>query len=72
MPVGVHRLDDAPDDKLATLAATWRKEHLEVVLAVLAILKLVEDTIFERAEALSTTEKPIQYVLYFEKTSNSF
>lgn len=63
MPVGVHRLDDAADDKLATLAATRREQHLEVVLAVLAVLKLVEDTVFERAEALGTTEKPIRYLL---------
>lgn len=63
VPVGVHRLDDAADDELAALAATGREQHLEVVLAVLAALELVEDAVFERAEALGATENPIRHLV---------
>lgn len=43
------------DDELAALAATGRVQHVEVVLAVLAALELVEDGVAaERSEALGT------------------
>lgn len=56
MPVGVHGLDDAPDDELAALAAAGREQDVEVVLAVLAALELVEDAVPELLEALGTAE----------------
>ena len=56
MPVGVHRFDHASNDEFSAAAATWREQHLKVVLAVLATLEFVEDSFGERAETLSAAE----------------
>lgn len=53
VPVGVHRLDDTPNDELTALDAAGRKEDMKVMFAVLAALELVEDGILgEWTEAL--------------------
>lgn len=52
MPVGRHRLDDAPDDEIVALVAARREQDVKVLLAVLATLELVEDAVLELAEAL--------------------
>ena len=41
---------------LTARLATGREQHLEVMLAVLAALELVEDAVGERLEALGTDE----------------
>lgn len=56
MPVGCHRLNDAPDDEIVALVAARRKQDVEVLLAVLAPLELVEDTILELPEALGANK----------------
>lgn len=53
MPTVVQRLDYTPNDKLSTLSATGRKEHLKVVFAVLPAAKfIVNFRLVERLEAL--------------------
>lgn len=52
MPARLHRLDDTPDDDFVALVAEWRVEDSEILLAVLAALELVEDSILEGSEAL--------------------
>lgn len=54
MPVGVHGLDHAADDKLTTESAAWSEQHLEVVFTVLPALKLIEEPLGKRPEALCT------------------
>ena len=48
MPRIVHGFDDAPDDERFTFAAARGKQNVEVVLAILALLKLEEYAIFKR------------------------
>lgn len=52
MPIRGHRLDHSTNDEFAAFIAARREEHLEVSLAVLATLELVEDSVGERPEAL--------------------
>jgi len=56
VPAAVHGLDDTTDDVLATLPTTRCVQLLEIVLAVLPTVKLVEGTLVEWPEALSTDE----------------
>lgn len=68
MPVGGHRLDDAPNHKVVALVAARRKQDVEVLLAVLATLELVENPILELPEALGTTATdPINKDTFFTK-----
>lgn len=53
VPIGRHSLDHATDDKVVALVAAWRKQDMEILLAVLAPLEFVENSILELAEALS-------------------
>lgn len=66
MPAGGHGLDDASDDKLAALVAAGGEQYVEIPLAVLAALELVENAILERAEALSAAEnvKVMSIIIY--------
>ena len=48
MPGVVHGLDDPPDDEGLAFATARGKQNIEIVLAILALLKLKENTIFER------------------------
>jgi hypothetical protein len=57
MPTGLHRLDDASDDDFAALIAKWRIQNSEIAFTVLATFKFVENSIFERAEALRAPKK---------------
>lgn len=52
MPVGHHCFDYTADDKIIALVAAWREQDVEIFLAILAPLKLVEDAVLELAEAL--------------------
>lgn len=54
MPTASHRLDYPSNDILSTFLTTGRIQLLEIVLAILATIKLVEETFIERSEALST------------------
>jgi len=56
MPRIVHCFDDAPDDERFTFAAARGKQNVEVVLAILALLKLEEYAIFKRLKTLSADE----------------
>ena len=56
VPRGHHGFDDSPDDELAALSAAGGKQDVEVVLTVLAALKLVEDAVRKRPEALGADE----------------
>ena len=49
---GDTHLDDPPNDELATLVAARSKEDMEVMFTILATIKLIEDTVRERSEAL--------------------
>ena len=53
VPGGRHSPDDAAHDELAALAAAGRVQDVEVVLAVLPPLKLVEHAVGEGTETLS-------------------
>ena len=53
VPGGRHGPDDAAHDELAALAAAGRVQHVEVVLAVLPPLELVEHAVGEGTETLS-------------------
>lgn len=57
MPASVHRLNDASDDDVPTLVAVGSKKDSEILLAILAALKLVEDSVLEGAEALGAAGK---------------
>ena len=50
-----HGPDDAAHDELAALSAAGRVQHVEVVLAVLPPLELVEHAVGEGPEALRAT-----------------
>ena len=52
MPGGRHRPDDAAHDELAALSAAGRVKDVEVMLAVLPSLELVEYTVGEGPETL--------------------
>lgn len=52
VPARIHRLDHTPDDELTAFVAARRVQYVEVVLTVLASLKLEIDTIRERFQAL--------------------
>ena len=52
VPRGRHGPDDAAHDELAALAAARRVQHVEVVLAVLPPLELVEHAVGKGTEAL--------------------
>lgn len=69
MPAGLHRFDDATDDDVAALVAERSIEDPEVLLAVLATLELVEDSVLERAEALSA---PKTILMRFEFAVETF
>lgn len=56
VPVVVHGLDYATNNEFATLATAWCEENVEVMLAVLATLKLIEDAFRKWPEALATDE----------------
>lgn len=58
MPRVVHSLDDSADDERLAFAATRGKQNVEIVLAILALLKLEKYTVFERLKALCTDEAP--------------
>jgi hypothetical protein len=59
VPARVHGLDYATDYEAVALAATRSEQDLEVALAVLAVVVLVEDAVLELLEALGATEKNI-------------
>ena len=52
-------LDDTANDELAALAAARGVQHMEAVLAVLAVLELEEDIVLERTEALGADEAAV-------------
>lgn len=54
VPVVVHGFDNSTNDELATLATAGGEKDVEVMLAVLAALKLIEDTFGKWPEALAT------------------
>ena len=56
---GGQYLDHAPDDELSTLAAARGIQHVEAVLAVLAVLELEEDIVLERTEALGADKAAV-------------
>ena len=52
-------LDDTANDELAALPAARGVQHVEAVLAVLAVLELEEDIVLERTEALGADEAAV-------------
>lgn len=54
VPVVIHGFDNSANDELAALAAAGGEKDMEVMLAVLAALELVEDTFGKWPEALAT------------------
>lgn len=52
MPGVVHSLDDSPNDERLAFATTGGKQDVKVVLAILALLELEENPVFERLKAL--------------------
>ena len=56
MPAAVHCFDNTPDDVLAATTATGGVQLLEIVLAVLTPIKLVEQSLVKGAKALSAHE----------------
>lgn len=54
VPIGIHSLDNATDDKLVTFAATWSIEDMKIVFAIFFALEFKVDSIRERLEALGT------------------
>ena len=56
---GGQYLDHTPDDELSALAAAWGIQHVEAVLAVLAVLELEEDIVLERTEALGADKAAV-------------
>jgi hypothetical protein len=56
VPARVHGLDHATDYEAVALAATRSEQDLEVALAVLAVVVLVEDAVLELLEALGANE----------------
>lgn len=54
MPAIVHCLNDTANDKFSALMAARRKQHLEIMFAVLPALKLIEESFWELLEALGT------------------
>lgn len=59
MPVGGHRFDNPPNNKLPAFVAARSEQDMEVPLAVLPTLELVENSIGERPEALGAPEKKV-------------
>lgn len=57
VPIGGHGLDHSTHNELAAFVAARSEEHLEVPFAVLATFELVEDSVWERTEALGATER---------------
>jgi len=58
VPGGAQSLENSTNYKLRTLGTAWGKQNLEVMLAVLAPLKLKEDAVLEGSKALGTDEAP--------------
>lgn len=56
MPAGVHRFYHPSNDEFAAFTAARGKKYVEVMLAVLATVKLVEHPISELAKALSANK----------------
>lgn len=56
MPAAVHCFDNTPDDVLATTPAAGGVQLLEIVLAVLTPIKLVEQPLVKGAKTLSAHE----------------
>ena len=54
MPVRGESTDHSARDKLRALSAARSKKYLEVMLAILSVLKLVEYSIWKRLKTLST------------------
>lgn len=67
MPTRLHRLDDSADDDVAALVAEGSIKNSKILLAVLATLKLVEDSILERAETLSASKRSQKFNLILGK-----
>jgi hypothetical protein len=65
VPARVHGLDHATDYEAVALAATRSEQDLEVALAVLAVVVLVEDAVLELLEALGATGKNIFVIIHF-------
>lgn len=57
MPASVHCLDDTSNDNITTLITVGRKENTKILLAILATLKLIKDSVLEGPEALGTAKK---------------
>jgi len=56
VPGGLHGLDDPANDKLSTFLTAGSKENMKVMFTVFSSLKLVEDSVWERAKTLGTYE----------------
>jgi hypothetical protein len=59
VPGGLHRLNDTSDDNVTALVAVWSEENTEILLAVLAALKLVENSVLKCSEALGAPKSEV-------------
>jgi len=64
VPSGAHGLDDAANDELSALGATRRIENVETMLAILAVFKLIENSIRKSSEALGTSIINIHIIIH--------
>lgn len=56
MPACLHGLDHTTNDDVPALVAEWSIQDSEILLAVLATFKLVEDSVLKRAETLRASK----------------
>ena len=56
MPIGGHCFDDPSNHEFTAFVAARSKEDVEVTLAVLPALKLVENAVWESAETLGASK----------------
>jgi len=56
MPAALHGFDHSTNNDISTLVAERSVEDSEILLAILATFEFVENSILERAEALSADE----------------
>lgn len=71
MPTAIHCLYDATNDEVATFTTARRKEHMEIMLAILSSVEIVIYTVWKRLEALCA-DKTVHVVFLISSLNNFF
>lgn len=72
MPAALHGFDHSTNDDISALVAERSVKDSEVLLAILATFEFIENSILERAEALSAAKKIVLFCIIVEKVITTY